>query len=287
MIPAALSYARATDIADALRRLEDAGGNGKLLAGGQSLIPMMKLRLLTPSRIIDLGGIAALREFAVIGDRVRLGALAIHARVAGSAELAAAAPVLTDAAGSIGDPQIRNFGTIGGSAAHNDPAADYPAVLLAVAATFTLTSATGSRDVPADAFFIGMYETSLDGEREILTEISFERSPFSAYVKLEHPATGYAIAGAAVCLTLGDGIIAGARVAISGVGDVAYRAAAVEAALADLRVDDDRAIAAACRGAADGVDARGDVHAPSDYRVAMADVVIGRAVQRALHRADV
>lgn len=286
MIPSAFSYVRATDVDDALRLLRESGGEAKLLAGGQSLVPMLKLRLANPGRVIDLGGIVPLRKIDATGNRVRLGALATHANVAADASVRAAAPALTDAAGVIGDPQVRNFGTIGGSTAHSDPGADYPATLLALDAIISLTSAGGTRDVSADEFFVGMYETSLDTSSEILTEISFERAPISAYVKLEHPASGYAIAGGAVRLAVAGGTIVAARVAITGVGDIAFRAAHVEAALVGVAVGDVAAIKRAAAGAARGIEGQGDVLTPPDYRLAMADVVVERAVRRALSRGE-
>ncbi|HEY5348398.1 MAG TPA: xanthine dehydrogenase family protein subunit M [Candidatus Lustribacter sp.] len=286
MIPSAFTYVRAQDVADALRLLDQGGSGAKLLAGGQSLIPMMKLRLANPSTLIDLGCIVALRAVEVANGRIALGPLATHARIADNAEIATAAPVLWDAAGVIGDPQVRNFGTIGGSSVHGDPGADYPAALLSLDARFTLTSATGSREVMADEFFVGMYESSLDASCEILTAISFDWAPSSAYVKLEHPASGYAIAGAAANLRLENGTITCARVALTGVGDIAFRATAVEAALTGRATADERAIAGACTGAAAGIAALGDTLAPSDYRLAMADVVVERAIRRALRRGE-
>jgi carbon-monoxide dehydrogenase medium subunit len=287
MIPSAFAYVRARDIPDALRLLDEGGGDAKLLAGGQSLIPMMKLRLANPAKLIDLAGIASLRTVDAAANRITVGPLATHVRIADHAEIARLAPVLSDAAGVIGDPQIRNFGTIGGSAVHSDPGADYPAALLALDATFTLASEAGTRDVAAGDFFVGMYESSLDPGREVLTAIAFDPAPASAYVKLEHPASGYAVAGAAVCLRIANGTITAARAAITGVGDIAFRATAAERALAGIDVGDEAALVRACAGAAAGIDAHGDVLTPADYRQAMADVVIERALRRALRRGDV
>jgi carbon-monoxide dehydrogenase medium subunit len=286
MIPSAFTYVRATDLADALRLLADGGDDAKLLAGGQSLIPMMKLRVANPRLIVDLGDIAGLRTIDASANPVRIGALATHDRIAADAAVAAAVPALSDAANVIGDPQIRNFGTIGGSSVHSDPGADYPAVLLALNATFSLTSASGVRDVRVDDFFVGMYETSLHADREILTEVSIVHAPASAYVKIEHPASGYAIAGGAARLDLTGGAITAARIAITGVGDIAFRARGVEAGLIGVRATDDDAIERACRGTADGIDPQGDVLCPSDYRFAMADVVAMRAIRRALRRGE-
>jgi len=281
MIPVAFNYVRARDVPDALRLLAEYGDEAKLLAGGHSLIPMMKLRLATPGVIIDMGGIAGLTGIAHDGKRIDIGALTTHAALAASRELAEHAPVLYQAANELGDPQVRNRGTVGGACAHGDPSADYPAVMLALDATFTLTSDAGTRDVDADAFFIGMFETALD-PLEVLTSIAFGAAPHSAYAKFHHPASGYAVVGAAVKLTLADGRIAAARVAFTGVGDAPFRARGVEVALAGVKPDDDAAIDAACRDAAAGVDARGDTFASGEYRAAMADVFVRRAIAKAL-----
>jgi carbon-monoxide dehydrogenase medium subunit len=281
VIPVAFNYVRARDVPDALRLLEAHGDDGKLLAGGHSLIPMMKLRLAAPGTIIDIGAIPGLTGIAHDGKRIEIGALTTHAALASSRELEQHAPVLWQAANELGDPQVRNRGTVGGACAHGDPSADYPAVMLALDATFTLTGADGTRDIGADAFFLGMFETALD-PLEILTSIAFASAPNSAYAKFHHPASGYAVVGAAVKLTLAAGRIAAARVAFTGVGDAAFRALGVEAALAGVKTGDSAALDAACRDAAAGIEARGDTFASGEYRAAMADVFVCRAVAAAL-----
>jgi aerobic carbon-monoxide dehydrogenase medium subunit len=281
MIPVAFSYVRARDVPDALRLLGEHGDDAKLLAGGHSLIPMMKLRLAAPGVIVDIGGIAGLTGIAHDGKRVTIGALTTHAAIASSRELAAHAPVLSQAANELGDPQVRNRGTIGGACAHGDPAADYPAVMLALNATFALAGEGGTREIGADAFFIGMFETALD-PREVLTSISFAAAPHSAYAKFHHPASGYAVVGAAVNLTLAGERIESARVAFTGVGDAAFRAPGVESALRGVAIGDSAGLDAACTGAAAGIEARSDAFASSEYRAAMADVFVRRAVDRAL-----
>jgi carbon-monoxide dehydrogenase medium subunit len=281
VIPVAFNYVRARDVADALRLLEEHGEDAKLLAGGHSLIPMMKLRLATPATLIDIGAIPGLAGITHAGGRFTLGALTRHATLAASADLRAGAPVLEQAANELGDPQVRNRGTVGGACAHGDPSADYPAVMHALDASFTLTSDRGTRELPAGDFFIGMFETALD-PLEVLTAISFAEAPNSAYTKFHHPASGYAVVGAAVNLTLAGGRIAAARVAITGVGDAAVCVPGVEAALAGLAIDDLAALEAACAGAAAGVDARGDTYASAEYRSALADVYVRRAVAAAL-----
>ena len=281
MIPVAFNYFQARDVADALRLLGEHGDDAKLLAGGHSLIPMMKLRLATPGVIIDIGSIPGLNRIANDGKRITLGALTTHAALVASRELLEHASVLSQAANELGDPQVRNRGTVGGACAHGDPAADYPAVMLALDATFTLTGTGGTREVGADAFFIDMFETAL-GEREVLTSIAFAAAPHSAYAKFHHPASGYAVVGAAVNLTLAGDRIASARVAFSGVGDAAFRAPGVEAALAGVAVADLAKLDAACLGAAAGIDARGDAFASAECRAAMADVFVRRALAKAL-----
>jgi carbon-monoxide dehydrogenase medium subunit len=193
------------------------------------------------------------------------------------------APALSDAASALGDPQVRNRGTIGGASAHGDPSADFPPVLLALDATFTLVGKGGQREVPAGEFFRGMFETAL-GPNEVLTQIAFDVAPKSAYVKFDHPASHYAVVGAAVSLTMKGAAIGSARVALTGIGDAAFRAEAVEKALVGVDPSDAAALKAACSGAAAGVEARSDVFASGAYRSAMADVFIARAIVKAAAR---
>ena len=280
MISAAFDYVRATSVDDAIRLLGEHGEEAKLLAGGHSLIPMMKLRLATPPVLIDIGGIPQLDGIAVRGDRITIGALTKHAALAASDELRRRAPALWDAANDLGDPQVRNRGTIGGASAHGDPSADYPAVLQALEATFTLSGKGGTRELRAAEFFRGMFDTAL-GAQEILTQIAFDAAPNSAYVKYHHPASHYAVVGVAAVLRLNGGRIGNARLAITGIGDAAFRAAGVERALAGLDPQDAEAVRAACADAARGVTARSDVFASATYRAAMASVYAARSVAKA------
>jgi len=282
MIPSAFDYVKAGSIAEAISLLE-AHEDGKLLAGGHSLIPMMKLRLAAPTTLIDIADIPDLGSIAVDGDRITIGALTKHAALTTSDALKAHAPALWDAAKSLGDPQVRNRGTIGGASAHGDPSADYPAVLHVLDATFTVVGKGGQRDVQAGDFFRGMFDTALD-RLEVLTQIAFNAAPKSAYLKYDHPASHYAVVGAAVALTMDGGKIASARVAVTGVGDAAFRAGAVERALAGVDPTDAAAVKAACTGAAAGIDSRSDVFATGAYRVAMADIYVARAVAYAASR---
>jgi carbon-monoxide dehydrogenase medium subunit len=283
MIPAAFEYVRASSVDEAIKLLAAQGDGAKLLAGGHSLIPLMKLRFATPAKLIDIGTIAQLSGIKSAGDRLAIGALTTHAALAADAGLKKSAPVLSQAANQLGDPQVRNRGTIGGAAAHNDPAADYPAVLLALDAAFSVTGEDGSRDVPADAFFTGMFETTLRSS-DVLTAIAFTAAPNSAYVKFHHPASHYAVVGVAAVLAMQGDTIDSARIAITGVGDRAFRATAVESALAGVKPANAAAVAKACAGAAKGVDVRADTFASAVYRSAMADVYAARAVLAATGR---
>jgi carbon-monoxide dehydrogenase medium subunit len=283
VITAPFAYYRARDIADALALGAAHGDEAKFLAGGQSLVSMMKLRLATPAVLIDLNDIAAMQSLGRRGDSIRIGALVTHALVAESPLVEAVLPALHDAAGVIGDPQVRNRGTIGGATAHGDPSADYPAVLLALNAQLTLESLDGVRVVPADAFFLGMFETALR-QGELLTEVSFAPAHTSAYEKLEHPASGYPVVGVAARLIVADSTVREARVALTGLGDAAVRVPHVESALAGIRIDDDRAVANACANVAAGIEITGDLHAPADYRAAMADVLTERVIRHAITR---
>jgi len=280
MIPATFDYHRATSVDDAIRLLGEHGDDAKLLAGGHSLIPMMKLRLAAPSVLIDIGGIPQLDAIDASGGRITIGALAKHAALAASDALKKSAPVLWDAANDLGDPQVRNRGTIGGASAHGDPAADYPAVLQALDATFTLTGTNGTRELKASDFFQGMFETAL-GANEMLTKIAFDAAPNSAYVKFHHPASHYAVVGVAAVLTLNGGTIESARIAVTGIGDSAFRAGGVESALKGVKPSDADALKAACAGVARSVTARSDTFASASYRTAMADVFAARAVAKA------
>ncbi len=280
MIPATFDYVRATSVDDAIRLLGEHGEDAKLLAGGHSLIPMMKLRLATPAVLVDIGGIPQLDTIDASGGRITIGALTKHAALAASDALKKNAPALWDAANDLGDPQVRNRGTIGGASAHGDPSADYPAVLQALDATFTIAGKNGTRDLKASDFFQGMFETAL-GAGEVLTKIAFDAAPNSAYVKFHHPASHYAVVGVAAVLTVSGGTIESARIAVTGIGDSAFRASGVESALKGVKPGDADALKAACAGVARSVTARADTFASAAYRTAMADVFAARAVAKA------
>jgi aerobic carbon-monoxide dehydrogenase medium subunit len=280
VIPSKFEYLRAQSVDGVLGLLKQHGDDAKILAGGHSLIPAMKLRLTDHSVLVDIGRLPNMDGISVGGGRVTIGALATHAALARSADLREHGPALWDAANHLGDPQVRNRGTIGGACAHSDPAADYPAVLLALDATLELVGPSGKRSVKADDFFVGMFETALRSD-ELLTAISFADAPKSAYAKYRHPASHYAVVGVAARLEMKGDTIGSVRIAVAGVGDAAFRATGVEGALVGVKPTDEKALEAACAGAASGVDARADVFASGEYRVAMADVYAARAVRHA------
>ena len=284
MIPAAFEYQRPASIEEALAII-GADPGAKVLAGGQSLIPLLKLRLGSAETLVDIGRVPGLRGVRQLDDgRLAIGALTTYAELLDSP--AKNYGVLRDALPHIGDVQVRNMGTVGGSIAHADPASDLPACLLALDAELVIRSANGERTTPVNGFFEGAFTTGL-GSGEILTEIRLpgpRDDAGSAYATLQQPASGYALVGvAAVVFSNGSGGIAGANVALTGVGEMPYRATAVEAALAGSNGSTD-AIAAASAHATDGVDVASDIHADREYRTAMAAVYTRRAIEAALAR---
>lgn len=239
----------------------------KLLAGGQTLVATMKLRLASPGSLVDLGGIAELRGIRREGDAIRIGATTRHSEVAESAEVRQAIPALADLAGHIGDRQVRNMGTIGGSVANSDPAACYPAGVLGLGATIH----TSKRDIAADNFFLGLYETALAPD-EIITAVSFPIPKRAAYIKFANPASRFALAG--VFVSQGA---SGVRVAVTGCAGCVFRATAIEQALAaDFSADAARSV----QVSADGLNS--DLHAGAEYRAHLIPVLAGRAVAKAL-----
>jgi carbon-monoxide dehydrogenase medium subunit len=287
MIPAAFTYHRPRTLQAAMRLLQTLGPDAKLLAGGQSLLPMMKLRVAAPAQLIDLGRIPGLRRINVRDGRLHLGAMATHWMIESAPAVRRAAPALVEAAGMIGDLQVRNLGTIGGSVMHADPAADYPAVLLALAAEVSLQGPTGSRVVPIDGFFRGLMTTAA-GPDEILTEVIVPVPPpgsGAAYLKVPNPASGFALAGVAAAVTLdGDGRCGQIRIGVTGVAAAPYRGATVEQSLTGGDLSED-AIARAAEAAADGAEPNDDIFASAGYRRRLAQVLTARAVAAARDRA--
>ena len=281
------AYYRAGSLAEASQLLQQHPG-AKLLAGGHSLIPLLKLRLATPAALIDIGRLDELKGIRVAGGRVRIGALTTHAELAASSELAERCPALAEAAGMIGDPAVRNRGTIGGNVAHADPASDLPTVLCALDATIAVTVDDSERSIPAADFFEGMMETAL-GEHDILTAIEVPSAPAGqgqAYVKFSHPASRYAVVGVAASVSVFGGSIGTVAVALGGLVPVATRAAAVEQALAGQTPSADVIAKAAAAVSADlGDDLIGDIYASAEYRRAMAPMYVKRALRTAVERA--
>ena len=280
MYPANFDYKRPATLDEAIALLTTHGDEAKLLAGGHSLIPAMKLRLARPGVIVDIGRIASLSYVRDAGGAIAIGATATHQEIESSSLLREKSPLLAETASHIGDVQVRNRGTIGGSLAHADPAADYPAAILALDAEIDLVGPRGKRTVKAPTCFVDLLQTAI-GPDEILTEIRVGLTAKTvAYEKTEQKASGFALAGVAAVVGA-DGI----RIGITGVAATAYRAVAVEQALAAQRSPGAAAIAAAAAHAADGVEPLGDIHASPDFRAHLAEVNTRRAIERALSRA--
>lgn len=272
MIPAPFDYLRVDSVAGAIAALAEHGDEAKLLAGGHSLLPLMKLRLAVPSVLVDVGRLSDLAYVRDEGDEIAVGALTRHRDLQVSPVLAAGAPILAHVAGQIGDPQVRHRGTLGGSIAHGDPASDLPAVLLALRATLVAEGPSGARRIPVDEFFTGFLETALAPD-EVLTEVRFPKVTGVgwSFQKLNRRAQDWAIVGVA-CVGAGPG----AGVGLVNMASTPIRAAAVETALAE-----GAAVEAAAELAADGTDPAADLNASVDYRRHLARVLVRRALENA------
>ena len=282
MIPVSFTYERASSIDDAIAKM--AAGGGKLIAGGHSLVPLMKLRLSEPGRLIDIARIPGLSGIRESGGRIEIGATTTHHEVATSKLLRDKCPMVAEAAAEIGDAQVRNRGTIGGSIAHADPAADMPAVMVAADAEIEIRGKSGTRTVKAADFFQGFYTVDLQAS-EIITAIRFAPVRSAAYAKLHQRASHYAIVGVAAALDLKGGVIEAARVAVTGATTHAMRLADVEKALAGNKASAD-VVAAASANAGSGIaDLNADLHGSAEYRKAMIPVFAKRALEKALARA--
>ena len=290
MFPANFNYVRPKSLAEAVRFLSDHPEDAKILAGGQSLIPMLKLRLAMLDYLVDIGRLAELKRIEESGDSLRIGSLVRHADIESSALVARACPLLAETAGEIGDVQVRNRGTIGGSLAHGDPAADFPAAILALEARLSVTGPGGQRTIAAQDFFTDLMTTALQ-PNEILTSIEVlklaDRSGW-AYAKLHQQASGFAIVGVASIVSLdGSGKVAHARIGVTGVTPVPYRSIRAEEALMG-KTPNANAIAEASAEAAQsprGDDALADIHASAHYRREMAKVFVQRSIEKAIARA--
>jgi aerobic carbon-monoxide dehydrogenase medium subunit len=288
MIPASFEYVSPTSLDEAIQLLQQHGDDAKLLAGGHSLIPLMKLRLTEPAVLIDLGRVPGLSYIRGNGNGFAVGAMTTHYMLESSADLQAQLPLVSEAASKIGDVQVRNRGTIGGSLVHADPGGDLPAVVLALGGELVLRGPNGERTVNADDFFVGML-TSATESNEILTEIRLPKLSGKAgyaYQKAANKASGYAIVGVAVAVALGDnGAVREARIGITGAGASAVRATAAEQALTGQQPTAE-AIAAAAAAAPQAIDdPMEDIHASGEYRKALVAVHTRRALERAVQAA--
>jgi carbon-monoxide dehydrogenase medium subunit len=287
MYAAPFDYFRAGSLDEAHQLLQKHPG-AKLLAGGHSLIPLLKMRLTAPSALVDIGRIKELKGITSNDGTIRIGALTTHTEVASSDVLKTSCPMLAEAAAQIGDPQVRNCGTVGGNVAHADPASDLPTVFTALDAKFTAAGPKGTRTIPAADFFQGMMTTALD-ERDILTGVEFAACTAgdgTAYAKFTHPASRYAVVGAAAIVSVKGGHCNAARVSLGGLLPSATRLPAVEAALTGAKASAETAAKAAQVVSQHlGGDVLEDVYASADYRRAMAVVYVKRALTTAFSRA--
>ncbi len=287
MYPAAFEYHAPGTVKEALSLLGKLGDDAKLLAGGHSLIPMMKLRLAQPKHVIDLRKVPGLNDIKDDKGPIAIGAMATHWQVESSTLLREKCPIVSDTAGVIGDPAVRNVGTIGGSLAHADPAADMPATAIAVGFDFVCEGAKGRRTVKADDWFKGLMATAV-GDDEILVEIRVPAWPAGtggAYLKFPHPASRFAVVGAAAMVTLdAKGVCTKAGVGITGAGTKAVRAKGVEAGLVGKSLDQ-ATIEAAAQKAAEGVDVQADLQGSVEYKSHLCRVFARRAIEAAVKRA--
>jgi carbon-monoxide dehydrogenase medium subunit len=284
MIPTSFDYVRAESLKDALKVLS-AGDGTKVIAGGHSLLPIMKFRLAQPPRLVDISRLEELKGVDVKGRGARIGAGATYRELLDSELLRERFPLIAEATETIGDLQVRNRGTIGGSLAHADPVSDMPAVMLALDATFNLRSKRGKRSVAAHEFFQGAFSTAL-AEDELLTEIILPPLPSGAgscYLSHDHPASGYAIAAAAAVVARKRQIVSHAVVALTGVGEMAFLVKSAERLVGSQAGPD--AIEEVARGSTEGIGVTGDIQAPAEYRRHLAGVITRRALETALERA--
>jgi len=284
VIPASFDYVRAVSLREALNLLA-AGDGTKIIAGGHSLLPMMKFRLAQPAKLLDIGGLADLRGVEEYRRGARVGAATTYRELLESDLLRERFPIIAECTENIGDRQVRNRGTIGGSVAHADPASDMPSVMLALDATFNVRSKRGRRAVKAREFFQGPFATAL-AEDELLLDIvlpPLPRGAGTAYLSQEQAASGYALAGAAAVVARTRKTVSHAVVALTGVGDVSRLVAAADQ-LVGTKAEPE-VLARVAAAAVDGIEVQGDIHAPAPYRRHLATVVVRRALEKALERA--
>jgi carbon-monoxide dehydrogenase medium subunit len=290
MFAASFDYQKPGSVSDAIQILSN-NSEAKVLAGGQSLIPLLKLRLARPTLVVDIGGIQELKGITVEGGTMRVGSLTTHSEIASSHQVHESCEMLAEAAAGVGDPAVRNRGTIGGNVSHADPASDLPTVLTALNAQFSIQGqgglvSRGSRSVPVSEFFTGAFTTAL-AENEILTGVDvpvLQSNQVAEYAKMSHPATHFAVVGAAVVITLEEGTrCTAASVAVGGLVPKPMRAPSVESALVGQQLTQELITAAADRVADDfGSDIIGDIFASADYRRAMAAIELKHALFHAV-----
>jgi len=282
MIPAKFDYVRPSSVADAVNALADAGDDAKVIAGGQSLLPLLRLRLAYPALLVDVGGLTELGGVRDNGGELVIGARTTHYQLVHDPLIAEHCGLLAEAASTVADPAVRHRGTLGGSLAHADPAGDLPAVVVALGGTMVATGPNGERQIPAGDFFVDYLTTSL-GPSEILTSVrvpKFGKDWGYRYEKFHRTAQAWAIVGVAALARRSNGQVAEARVGLTNMGPVPVRAAAVEAAAAGAAASAE-AMTAAAAGAAEGTNPPADLHGAPDYRRHLARVLTGRALEAA------
>jgi len=284
MFPAKFAYSAPNSLQEAVTLLADP--DAKLLAGGHSLLPLMKLRLAQPKLLVDIGRIPGLSYIRSENGSLAIGAMTTYRDIQLSQEVQQRAAVLAEAAHEVGDPQVRARGTLAGALAHADPAGDMPAVVLALGGTVKALGANGERDLDLDSFFVDMLTTSLN-EQEIIREVRLNALPAgsgAAYIKFDQPASHYALTGVCAVIATDGNTIRSARIGVTGVGPKAFRPTRVEEALQGASADEE-SVKAAVQSVADGIDVLGDIHASPEYRAHLARVLTRRAVLQAAQRA--
>jgi aerobic carbon-monoxide dehydrogenase medium subunit len=282
MIPAKFDYVRPSSVSDAVNALAGGGEDAKVISGGQSLLPLLRLRLAYPELLVDIGGLDELQGVTDGGDHLLIGARTTHYQVVHDPLIAEHCGLLAEAAGTVADPAVRHRGTLGGSLAHGDPAGDLPSVILALDATMIAAGPAGSRDIPAGEFFVDYLTTSL-APGEILTGIRVPKLGSDwgyRYEKFHRTAQAWAIVGVAALVRRSDGQVAEARVGLTNMGSVPIRATAVESAAAGAQASSE-ALRAAAAGADEGTQPPADLHGAPDYRRHLARVLTGRALEAA------
>ena len=284
MYPAKFEYAAPTSLDEALRLLQDP--EAKILAGGHSLLPLMKLRLAQPRLLVDIGRIPGLNYVRAEDGQVAIGAMATYRQIQSAPEIHERMPMLAECVHEVGDPQVRARGTLAGSLAHADPAGDVPAAVLALGGTVRAVSSSGEREISLDEFFVDMLTTALQ-EGEIIREVRLQAhlpGAGGAYEKFDQPASHYALTGVAAVVALDGNNMRSVRLGVTGVGPKAYRPTQIEQALTGQPATED-AVRAAVQPIVDGIDVLGDIHASPEYRSHLARVLARRAILKAAERA--